>query len=41
MEVGTQVESGTVLAVVTEPGTDTHGTDTDDTDTTDPTTAQE
>ena len=41
VEVGTQVESGTVLAVVTEPGTDTHGTDTDDTDTTDPTTAQE
>lgn len=41
VEVGTQVESGTVLAVVTEP--DTHGTDTDGTatDSTDITTGQE
>ncbi|AWH92695.1 acetyl/propionyl/methylcrotonyl-CoA carboxylase subunit alpha [Dietzia lutea] len=45
VEVGTQVESGTVLAVVTEPATDTHGTDTDGAATdsvgTDTTTAQE
>ncbi|EFV92635.1 acyl-CoA carboxylase alpha chain [Dietzia cinnamea P4] len=43
VEVGTQVESGTVLAVVTEPDTDTHGTDTDGTatDSTDITTGQE
>ncbi|MDX2358144.1 biotin carboxylase N-terminal domain-containing protein [Dietzia sp. PP-33] len=33
VEVGSQVESGTILAVVTEPGTDTDSTDTSDTTT--------